>query len=73
MPGPGGFDYAVRDNEVVITHHGRPATTLRGAAASRFLIDVGRDEPQLLMARATGQYKRGNEKVARRHPRNRGR
>ncbi len=73
MPGPGGFEYDVRDGEVVITHHGRPATILRGASAVRFLADVERDDPQLLMARVTGQYKRGNEKVARRHPRNQGR
>lgn len=26
MPGPSGFDYVVRGGEVVITHHGRPAT-----------------------------------------------
>jgi hypothetical protein len=30
-------------------------------------------EPQLVMARWTGNYKRGNERAAREHPRNRGR
>lgn len=40
VPGPEGFDYEVRGGEVVITHHGRRATMLRGAAAARFLDDV---------------------------------
>lgn len=71
---PGGFVYRVRGNgEVRITHHGRPAGTLRGAAAARFLVDVEDDDPQQLMARLTGNYKHGNERLARDHPRNQGR
>ena len=71
MPGPEGFDYETRGGEVVITHHGRRATVLRGAAASRFVADVedGVDE-QELMARVTGNYRRGNERTAKNHPRN---
>ncbi len=74
MPGPEGFAYDVRGADVVITHHGRRATVLRGPAATRFLADVedGADE-QELMARVTGNYRRGNERTARDHPRNRGR
>jgi len=41
------------------------------AAGSKFLDDVERDDPQDVMARATGNYRRGNERVAREHPRNR--
>lgn len=68
-----GFDYdARRGGEVRITHHGHPAITLRGAAAARFLADVEDDDPQELMARLTGNYKHGNERVAKNHPRNRG-
>ena len=71
---PEGFSYQVRgDGEVVIRHHGRPATTLRGAAAARFLADVEDGDDQALMARLTGNYKRGNERTARDHPRNRAR
>ena len=40
MPAPEGFAYEARGGDVVITHHGRRATVLRGAAASRFLADV---------------------------------
>ena len=68
---PDGFEYSVRGGEVRISHHGRPATVLRGSAAARFLIDVQQDDPQALMARVTGNYKRGNERQARQHPRNR--
>lgn len=73
MPRPTGFDYDVRGDDVVITHHGQRATTLRGQRAAAFLEDVETDDAQELMARVTGNYRRGNEKVARSHPRNRGR
>lgn len=78
MPGdPSGFDYVRRDGDVVITHHGRRATLLRGLRAHEFMAEVERalDErsAQQVMARWTGNYKRGNERVARQHPRNRGR
>lgn len=73
MPAPEGFDYAVRaGGDVVITHHGRPATTLRGDRAARFLAEVEGGDPQEVMARWTGNYRRGNERTARNHPRNRG-
>lgn len=68
---PEGFEYQVRGGEVRITHHGRPATTLRGTTAMRFLDDVESEDPQQLMARVTGNYKRGNERAAKQHPRNR--
>jgi hypothetical protein len=68
-----GFGYQERsDGTVVISHHGRPVTTLRGARAARFLDEVT-DDPQQVMARWTGNYKRGNERTAKRHPRNAGR
>lgn len=63
MPDPTGFEYTVRKNgDVVINHHGRQATVLRGRAAEKFLADVDRRDPQQLMARVTGNYKRGNER-----------
>ena len=66
-----GFEYRVRkDGDVVIHHHGRQATVLRGEAAERFLADVQRKEPQEVMARATGNYRRGNERTSGAHPRN---
>jgi hypothetical protein len=70
MGAPSGFDYEVRGSEVVVTHHGKTATVLRGARAVEFLQQVARGDPQLLMARVTGNYRRGNERTAARHPRN---
>ncbi|GAA1153308.1 hypothetical protein [Ornithinicoccus hortensis] len=71
---PAGFEYVVRDGSVVqILHHGRVATTLRGRRAADFLEDVGAGDDQQLMARLTGNYRHGNERVAKNHPRNRGR
>jgi hypothetical protein len=70
-----GFTYRVRKNgEVEIFHRGRLASTLRGKDAEDFKHDVQDGacaESQQLMARITGNYKRGNERAASQHPRNR--
>lgn len=53
------------DGTVVISHQGRPVTTLRGEAAERFTARVGVVDgagAQHLMARATGNFKHGNER-----------
>ncbi len=72
MPRPHGFRYEQQgDGTVTITHHGRPATTLRGGRAQKFLTEVTSGDEQLVMARWTGAYKIGNERMARNHPRNR--
>jgi hypothetical protein len=74
LPDPAGFDFAQRDNgAVIITHRGKHASTLRGTRATEFLDEVATGDPQLVMARWTGNYKRGNERTAKDHPRNRGR
>jgi hypothetical protein len=73
MPQPEGFTYLLRGSEVVIRHRGRPATTLRGRRAAQFLEDVEVGDPQELMARLTGNFRRGNERQAQQHPRNLGR
>lgn len=63
MSDPTGFSFIARKSgDVVISHHGRVATVLRGDRASRFLAAVEGGEPQELMARITGNYKRGNER-----------
>jgi hypothetical protein len=79
VPGdPHDFEYVVRrGGDVVITHHGKRATVLRGPRALEFVgeVEAASDEvsAQQVMARWTGNYKRGNERAARQHPRNRGR
>lgn len=63
MADPTGFAYVHRKNgEVVVSHHGRQATTLRGRRAERFLEAVSEGDAQQVMARVTGNYKRGNER-----------
>ncbi|MEV4948794.1 hypothetical protein [Streptomyces sp. NPDC053755] len=72
MPQPFGFGYERRaDGAVLLTHRGRAAGTLRGGRAERFLAEVESGDAQMVMARWTGAYKFGNERVARDHPRNR--
>jgi hypothetical protein len=71
MPDPKGFTFQERaDGSVLILHHGRVATTLRGERAQQFLAEVD-DDPQQVMARWTGNYRHGNERMAKNHPRNR--
>jgi hypothetical protein len=56
-----------RDGTVTILWSDRPVTTLRGVAATRFLMRVqslDADGVQLEMARVTGNFKRGNERLA---------
>lgn len=71
MP-PDGFEWDERKNgEIVIRHHGQTAATLRGLRAKEFRTELETADDQELMARLTGNYKRGNERWARNHPRNR--
>ncbi|MDQ0728888.1 hypothetical protein [Microbacterium sp. W4I20] len=70
MGTPSDFEFLVRGDEIVIRHQGRTATVLRGARAAEFLAQAEQGDPQQLMARVTGNYRRGNERVARQHPRN---
>jgi hypothetical protein len=69
-----GFTWRARRGEVQVHHRGRLASTLRGHDAQDFLAEVeGADAAaaQQLMARITGNYKHGNERLAGEHPRNR--
>lgn len=68
---PDGFAWVRRGSDVVISHHGVVATVLRAAEAEQFVSDAESGDLQQLMARLTGNYKRGNERTARNHPRNR--
>ena len=63
MAKPTAFSYMRRKSgEIVIFHDGRQAAVLRGRAAERFAGKVVAGDDQELMARATGNYKRGNER-----------
>ncbi len=60
------FSYhALKDGTVRIAYRGKVVTTLAGKDAVRFLARVdgaGPEQAQLAMAKATGNFKRGNER-----------
>ena len=61
------FSYRItKDKKVFISYHGKQVTTLSGSKAEDFIANIkgleGK-EAQLIMAKATGNFKRGNEKV----------
>ena len=70
-----GFIWRRRKNgDVEVLHRGRLAATLRGHEAIDFLReaeDGSAADAQQLAARLTGNYKRGNERQAAAHSRNR--
>ena len=69
-----GFVHRViKNGNVSINHKGKLATTLRGSKAITFIEKMNASsfsEQQQLMARVTGNYKRGNERLSKKHPRN---
>jgi hypothetical protein len=70
-----GFTWQrMKNGEVRVLHHGRLASTLRGHDAAEFLSEAESSDNaamQQSMARLTGNYKHGNERLAASHPRNR--
>ncbi|MBF9032754.1 hypothetical protein HKCCE2091_00740 [Rhodobacterales bacterium HKCCE2091] len=74
MADPEGFTMERRkDGSVAVSHHGRAAATLRGAQAAKLIALADRGDEaalQAALARVTGNYRRGNEKLAKGHKRN---
>jgi len=70
-----GFTFRqLKGGEVQVLQSGRLASTLRGTEAIAFLAEVQSNDfagVQQIMARLTGNYKRGNERLAGNHSRNR--
>ncbi|QSB05970.1 hypothetical protein [Natronoglycomyces albus] len=63
MSAPTGFSYSTRRNgSVVIFFANKVATTLKGQRAAKFLADIDAGDEQLVMAKWTGNFKRGNER-----------
>lgn len=62
------FTYrSTKDNKILIYWKGKQVTILTGKASETFLKSIeGKDhlETQLVMAKLTGNFKRGNEKNA---------
>lgn len=63
------FSYRVtKNNTVFIDWYGKQVTILKGKEAEKFLVKMDQaskhKEKQLVMAKITGNFKRGNEKEA---------
>lgn len=60
------FSYKInKDKKVFIYWYGKPVKTLNGNKAEDFIAEIEGVEgkkAQLIMAKATGNFKRGNEK-----------
>jgi hypothetical protein len=60
------FSWSSRaDGTVIISYRDAPVVAVRGVRAAKFLARVQGTDPgaaQLLMARVTGKFKRGNER-----------
>jgi hypothetical protein len=67
MPPPTGFTWSARkDGGIAISRDGRVVTIVRGAAAARLTAQLSHaapDDVQHRLARATGNYRRGNERA----------
>lgn len=65
------FTYKItKDKKVFISWHGKQVTTLSGSKAEDFIVeieDAEGKEIQLIMAKATGHFKHGNERMSKRH------
>jgi len=61
------FTYRItKDKKVFISYEGKHVTTLSGKKADEFISKIQNTESkaaQLVMAKATGNFKRGNEKL----------
>ncbi|MCL1786491.1 MAG: hypothetical protein FWG38_00780 [Defluviitaleaceae bacterium] len=66
------FTYRItKDNKVFISYEGKQVTTLSGKNADAFIAKIqgATDKAtQLIMAKATGNFKRGNEKLFKKQP-----
>ncbi|RZT23501.1 hypothetical protein [Fictibacillus sp. BK138] len=61
------FTYRItKNNMVFIEYHGKQVTTLKGKEAERIIKKIEQastdHEVQLILAKVTGNFKRGNEK-----------
>lgn len=60
------FSYEIaKEGKVLLFYEGKAVRTLNGSKAAKFLADAqeaGDTELQLIMAKITGNFKRGNEK-----------
>lgn len=59
------FDYRItKDGKILVSRGGRPIVTVAGNQAARLIDKLGHNDEtdQQLLARATGNYRHGNER-----------
>ena len=69
-----GFSFQIKDSKVIIFRGGSKISVIGGKQAMDFINiyeNLTDDELQQRIARLSGNYKRGNERLARNHYRNR--
>ena len=68
-----GFSFELDHEIVVFYRHGKEIKRIKGLEAQKFLDFTklqSTEKIQIQIAKLTGNYKRGNERKARNHPRN---
>ena len=69
-----GFHYEMEENIVTFYRHGKKIKQIKGLEGQKFLDFIAGQSVfnvQIQIAKLTGNYKRGNERKAKNHPRNR--
>ena len=65
------FEYSIlKDNKVQISFHHKTVMMLKGSAAMDLIKKLEKAdglEKQLILAKVTGNFKRGNEKISKKH------
>ena len=68
MPAPTDFSYRItKDNRILISWCGQQVVIVTGARAAKLMAQLTNSNPeeqQMLLARITGNFKRGNERPA---------
>ena len=68
-----GFTFEFKNQIIIFYRNGKPIKKIKGVEANKFL-ELTKNQPekeiQIKIAKLTGNYKRGNEKDAKMHPRN---
>lgn len=68
-----GFSYEIAGQFVTFYRHGQKIRQIKGLERQKFLEYTqkhSKEKIQIQIAKLTGNYKRGNERKARNHPRN---
>ncbi|HMQ70420.1 MAG TPA: hypothetical protein PKA90_15565 [Ignavibacteria bacterium] len=60
------FEYRIFKDKIQIRYHGKPVMMLKGSESKKLILKIEKAEDkevQLILAKITGNFKRGNEKI----------